>query len=86
MLKTKITILILVALMGSTIVSNANEVNTQDLILGGCKLKQCEVKSDKRTKNYDEENIIERFFRPSKLPILMIKTKVHFIICMVVKI
>lgn len=70
MLKTKITILILVALMGSTIVSNANEVNTQELILGGCKLKQCEVKSDKRTKNYDEENIIERFFRPSKLPVL----------------
>jgi hypothetical protein len=70
MIKTKMTTLILVALMATKVISNANESNKQDLILGGHHLKQCEVKYDKRNDEYNQTEIIERYFRPSKLPIL----------------
>ncbi|MEG2786909.1 MAG: hypothetical protein RR942_03725 [Romboutsia sp.] len=66
MVKIKMITLMLVALMGTTVSADSKE----SLILGGRYLRQYEEKHDKRTDNFDQYNTIERFFRPSSMPVL----------------
>ncbi|RGW96442.1 hypothetical protein [Paraclostridium sordellii] len=70
MVKTKILILIMSVVICFTTVSIGESKNELSLILGGRYIKPYTIKHDKRNDEYNQIKYMERFFRPSKLPIL----------------
>lgn len=69
-MRKKIIILFIVALLGTTTIINANEKLKKELILGGHYLNICDLRYEKRNEEYNQKNTLERFFRPSNLPVL----------------
>ena len=70
MFRQKIIILLSIILISSTLLVNGEPNN---LILGGTYLQERKIESDIKVDNEEETYSLERFFRPSNMPILNTK-------------
>ncbi|MBQ3420873.1 MAG: hypothetical protein IJH34_04250 [Romboutsia sp.] len=70
MFRQKITILLSIILISSTLLANGEPNN---LILGGTYLQERKIESEIKVDNEEETYSLERFFRPSNMPILNTK-------------
>ncbi len=73
MFKEKIVILLSILFIGSTSVVNSEEKNLNNPILGGSYLEEIKMEDDTKVDNGNELYSLERFFRPSNMPILNTK-------------
>ena len=70
MFRQKITILLSIILISSTLLANGEPNN---LILGGTYLQERKIESEIKVDNEEETYSLQRFFRPSNMPILNTK-------------
>lgn len=78
MFKKKVVALIAMFFIGSTIIGNCYDNKYEKLIFGGEYVKEIELPKEKTVENSDEYYSLERFFRPSKSPILNNKIEKTF--------
>lgn len=78
MLRKKLISILTILFISSTIIGNCEENKTPKLILGGNYIKEVEIEQEKTVDNDEEPFDPERFFRPSKLPVLNNKSDKFF--------
>lgn len=78
MFNKKVITLITIFFIGSSIIVNCDDNKSQKIILGGTYIKEVNLKRENYEDNEDEYYNLERFTRPSKLPILNNKIEKTF--------
>ena len=73
MFKRRLAGLLTIILISSTLVINSEENKLDKLILGGRYLEETKIEEEIKVDNEEDIYNLERFFRPSNMPILNTK-------------